>query len=270
MKIDKVIFSSDDSEYLKFWKLNSEITLKILNATPVLFHITDEDSDFFEDEFGIVKKIKKLTNHSTSVQSQIVRMYGTKYFPNEVCLTNDIDMFLFNKEYIESKLNSINDDDMVIFNSDGYDSKRPECLGEYSGPDRYPICYVSAKGITFDKILGTNTSFQDYMDKVQSIGLNGSNDEVYFGRRVNNQKDVIVHKIKRGISSNFYTPGRIEKYMFDFNDGGFSINLNGHINIDSFVDCHCKSPFSKYETLIYKIKNLILNNYINKINTKND
>ena len=57
MKIDKIIFSSDDSHYLDFWKINSEITLKKLGITPVLFHITDEDSDFFEDEFGLVKKI---------------------------------------------------------------------------------------------------------------------------------------------------------------------------------------------------------------------
>ena len=28
--------------------------------------------------------------------------------------------------------------------------------------------------------------------------------------------------------------------------------------IDYFIDCHCKTPFSKYETLIHKIKNLIL------------
>ena len=101
MKIDKIIFSSDDSHYLDFWKINSEITLKKLGITPVLFHITDEDSDFFEDEFGLVKKIKRLTNHSDKVQSQIVRMYATKYFPNEICLTNDIDIFLYllnNKE----------------------------------------------------------------------------------------------------------------------------------------------------------------------------
>ena len=60
MKIDKVIFASNDSSYLKFWKLNSEITLKKLGITPVLFHITDEESDFYKDEFGLVKKVKQL------------------------------------------------------------------------------------------------------------------------------------------------------------------------------------------------------------------
>ena len=34
MKIDKIIFSSDDSHYLDFWKINSEITLKKLGITP--------------------------------------------------------------------------------------------------------------------------------------------------------------------------------------------------------------------------------------------
>ena len=254
MKVTKVIFSSDDSHYLDFWKMNSEITLKILGITPVLFHITDEDSDFFKDEFGLVKKIKRLPNHSDNVQSQIVRMYGTKYFPDEVCLTNDIDMFLFNKPYLYDNLKNIDDDDMVILNSDAYDSNRPECVNEYAGPDRYPICYISAKGNIFNKLLNTDVSFQDYVDRVESVGLKGHNDEIYFGRMVNNQNDIKVHKIKRGYCSYFYAPQRIEKYMFNLNEQqAFKVNINGHIDMSYFIDCHCKSPYSENKYLIDKI-----------------
>ena len=185
MKVQKVIFSSDDSYYLDFWKLNSEITKKKLGITPVLFHITDEETDFFEDEFGIVKKIKKLPDISPGVQAQIVRMYGTKYFSEEVCLTNDIDMLLFDKEYLEKNLKNIDENDLVILNSDAYDPIRPECVGIFSGPDRYPICYVAAKGKTFNELLGTNVSFSDYAKKIESFGIPGHNDELYFGKVVN-------------------------------------------------------------------------------------
>jgi hypothetical protein len=261
MKVDKIIFSSDDSNYLNFWKINSEITLKKLGITPVLFHITDEESDFYEDEFGIVKKIKKIPNHSTAIQSQIIRMYATKFFPDEICLINDIDMFLFDLEYLNSCISDKNDDDIVILTSDAYDSNRPECIGDYSGPDRYPMCYVAAKGKTFNKILNTDINFEEYVNNVQScVSLYGG-DEIYFGRMVNNQTHTKVHKIKRGVCSNFYTPRRIEKYMFsNYTNKTFIFNLNGVFDIKNFIDCHC--PFPENETqrlLIDKIKNMILN-----------
>jgi hypothetical protein len=71
MKVDKVIFSSDDSEYLDFWKLNSEITFKKLGITPVLFHITDEETDFYEDNFGNKenKETAKLSNRYPGTNS---------------------------------------------------------------------------------------------------------------------------------------------------------------------------------------------------------
>lgn len=260
MKVDKVIFSSDDSHYLDFWKINSEITYKKLGIKPVLFHITDEDSDFYEDEFGIIKKVKKLEKFSTSNQAQVFRMYGTKYFMNEVCLISDIDMFFFNKEYLLNKIENIDNDDMVILNSDAYDESRPECVYPFCGPDRYAICYVISKGKNFDKILNTKISFDEYMSQVELVGAGYNNDEIFFGKKVNNQRDVNVHKIKRGYSSNFYAPGRIEKYMFEDSDKSvFKLDINGYLDINQFIDCHCKSPYLEYKHLIDKIKNKILN-----------
>lgn len=259
MKVDKVIFSSDDSHYLDFWKTTSEVTLKKLGITPVLFHITDEDSDFYEDEFGLIKKIKRLPNYSDKIQAQSVRMYGTKYFQDEVCLISDIDMLLFNKEYLDKNLNGVDDEDIVILNSDAYDPIRPECVGIHSGPDRYPICYIIAKGKIFDKILGTDIPFDSYMDKVESVGFEGDNDEIYFGRCVNRNEEITVHKIKRGYCSNFYVPNRIEKNIFDNNYYHYHLNLNGYVDLSLYIDCHCKGPYSQYKHLIDKIKDQILN-----------
>ena len=259
MKVDKVIFSSDDSHYLDFWKSNSEITIKKLGITPVLFHITDEDSDFYQDEFGLVKKIKRLDGYSTKVQAQNVRMYGTRYFPDEVCLTNDIDMFLFDRSYLDENLKDIDNDHMVILNSDAYDINRPECTGIFSGPDRYAICYIAGKGETFNRVLGTNVSFEEYMKRVESIGFEGDNDEIYFGRCVNNVRGVNVHKIKRGYCSDFYIADRIEKIMFSNQHRYHVMNMEGYIDLSNFIDCHCASPYSEHKHLIDKIKNQILN-----------
>jgi hypothetical protein len=101
MNVDKIIFAVDDNpDYQGFWEINSEICKKKLGIVPVLFKITDNDTDFYEDEFGLVKHVKALPNVDTSFQAQIYRMYGTKYFQEDVCMTSDIDMLLFNKKYI--------------------------------------------------------------------------------------------------------------------------------------------------------------------------
>lgn len=101
MRIDKVIFGVDDNPlYSNFWPIQADLVRKILGAEPILFYITDEDSDFYFDGHGTIKKINKnrCPGIITSFQSQIIRMYATKYFPEEVCLTADIDMLMINKD----------------------------------------------------------------------------------------------------------------------------------------------------------------------------
>jgi hypothetical protein len=259
MKIDKVIFSSNDSEYLQFWPHVAEITYKKLGIMPVLFYITEEDSDFYFDGSGLVKKVKKLKNIHSAHQAQIYRMYGTKFFPEEVCMISDIDMFFFNKDYLYTSIQKFSDEEMVIIGSDAYDNSRPECIGTLSGPDRYPICYVIAKGKVFGKLLHTEIDFSDYLSNVLSVGPSWDSDEIYFGKRVNNQDVIKINKVERGYSSNFFVPGRIEKFMFDGSNEFFKLNLNGKINLRNYyIDCHCKGPFSQYKDLILKIKNEIL------------
>ena len=61
MKIDKVIFSVDDNPlYEGFWEIQSKICSEILGITPVLFKITDNDTDFYEDKYGLIKHINKI------------------------------------------------------------------------------------------------------------------------------------------------------------------------------------------------------------------
>ena len=215
MKLDKIIFAIDDNpEYSGFWKINSEICKKKLGVTPVLFKIGNTESDFYEDKFGIVKEVKAIDGVNTGFQAQIYRMYGTKYFTDELVMTSDIDMLLFSKEYLTKHIDSIPDSDLVILNSDAYDPQRPECVGIHSGPDRYPICYVIGKGSTFNQIINNDINFDEYCNRLLQLNLNWDTDEMYFGRCVNSQSVVKVHKISRGYSSNFFCPNRIEKHNF--------------------------------------------------------
>ena len=101
MKINKVIFAVDDSHYLDFWPTQAKICKEILNIEPVLFHITNENNDFYNDGHGLVKKIKKVDGINTGAQAAMGRMFFTKYFPEEVCLVADIDLISINRNYLQ-------------------------------------------------------------------------------------------------------------------------------------------------------------------------
>lgn len=258
MKIDKVIFSIDDNpKYDGLWEIVSEVCYKKLNITPILFHITDEDSDFFEDKYGIVKKIKKIESFPTGFQCQIYRMFGTKYFLEEFCLTSDIDMLMLNKQYFFNVLDQTHTDDIIIYSADAYDSNRPECVGIYSG-SRYPICYVLGKGKTFSKLLETNCDFSEYCEKVLKMGYpTHDSDELYFGHCVDNKNHGInIHKLKRGFSTKFVCEKRNER----LNDDCFNVYDKIKLKNDEYIDFHLARPYKKYKKEIHEVLDITLNN----------
>lgn len=256
--IDKVIFAKDDNpKYDGLWEIVSEICYKKLNITPILFHITDQESDFFHDKYGIIKKIKKIENIPTGFQCQIYRMFGTKYFQEEFCLISDIDMLMLNKKYFFDPLDRVCVDDLIIYSSDAYDSNRPECVGIYSG-SRYPMCYVLAKGKTFIKLLESDCDFSEYCNKVLKMGYpTHDSDELYFGHCVDNkQHGINVHKLKRGYSSKFICDKRNERV----NDDSFNLYDKIKLKNDEYVDFHLARPYKRYKTEIDEVLNISLNN----------
>lgn len=254
-KIEKIIFASDSKpEYLDFWEINSKLCSKKLRTTPVLFHICDEETDFYWDEYGLVKKVKTISGDNTGFESQIYRMYGTKFFMDEICLTNDIDMLILNKEVISNEL--IDKESITILGADAYDSKRPECVDKFAGPDRYPICYIAATGESFNKVLSTNVSFEEYYERLLSLGLGFDTDEIYFGRMVN-QSTIKVNKVDRGYCSEFFIQNRIERHHF-YESGTHKLNLNGYVSVRNFMDCHSARPYSEYKNQIDNLVNIIL------------
>ena len=272
MKIDKVIFGVDDNPlYADFWPIQAKLVKDILNAEPVLFYITDEDSDFYFDGHGTVKKINKNNCYDiiTSFQSQVIRMYATKYFPDEVCLTADIDMLMLNREYFVNQIKDIDDDSLVIFDSKGYDINRPECQDpSHHSHERYPICYNAGKGKTFDKILNTNREFVEYVDELQNLRLGWGTDEIYFGRCVNNKNHgVNIIKLIRDKTTPWISDKRIERHNFPLiygNTEEAKLNLiYGCYDLEKlsqfyYIDAHCPRPYleckNAIDSLIYGIE----------------
>lgn len=279
MKIDKVIFGVDDNPlYRDFWPIQAKLVKEILKAEPVLFYITNEETDFYYDGYGTVKKINKgsCPGIITSFLSQIVRMYGTKYFPNDICMTSDIDMFILNSEWFIENIKDISEDEIVIMDANAYDIEREECrdlqnnskqLGQ-SVLDRYPICYNIGKGKTFNKIINSDRPFSQYSHELGLLKLGWGTDELYFGNRVNNfEHGVKINKVKRKYTTPWIAERRIDRHNFPIkveNDDYTKMQKKyGIYDIEKlkngfYIDAHSIRPYLKYKKEIDELLTYVL------------
>ncbi len=261
MKIDKVIFTADDSHFLDFWPLQAKICKEILNIEPVLFHITEEESDFYNDGNGLVKKVLASTYvQNKGAQAACSRMYFTKYFQNEVCLISDIDLITIDKSYINSQIKNFNEDSLVIFNADGYDLNRPEAINyinQHYFPEKlqlYPYHFNAAKGKIFDKLLGTNCSLDEWLQKHADLSKKFEDkmfwgvDEFYFSKCIKNNIDIKIHKLNRNFTSPWKVPYRIERH-----------ELSKESVLEGIIDINLPRPYIEYKDTIEQISNIILN-----------
>lgn len=269
MKIDKVIVSCDNSHYQYYWPIIAKVCKKNIKATPVLFKIGEEESDFFFDGHGLVKNVKALPEVSTGIQSLFYRMYGTKLFPDDVCLISDIDMMLLSHDYFQGTIQDFDENSIVVYSSDAYDKSRNDFDGFFT-EDVYGMCYNAAKGKIFEEVLDLSGEFSDFVERLKTYniekGLEWYGDEIYLTNRVNlySQK-YQVHKLKRGYEEEFVVRDRIEKWQFpvefvipemvkqNSEHGNYSEKL---LREGYYKDCHCVRPYGWYENEIHNVANI--------------
>jgi hypothetical protein len=219
-----VIFSSDSNQdYSEFAPLVSDMW-ETLGFEPFYAKIGSE-------QFPLIDGVK------SSLQSQIVRLYATKLFPDRIVLTTDIDMLPFDQNYYWSKLPK-KYDQIVIYSSDAHEGKR------------YPMCYLSAYGKTFSTIVldDENETWEQFVLRLNSLGLGWNTDELYVTERIDNSP---VSKIKynrgweHGMAKN-----RLDRVYWQMRD-------------ISYIDAHCPRPYLEYKDQIDNLKSLIKLNYMN-------
>jgi hypothetical protein len=249
---NKIIFASNDSRYLKYWGDNSKLCSELLKITPVLLHISNEDSDFFWDDFGLVKKIKY--NGDTSLAAQVSRLYSGVFFSNEKIIISDIDMFLIDKNFLKEKLVGCENYDITIIGSDGYDKERPECPDYITDcEERFPMCYIVVNGNVLNKLMNITeeTLFQSFIEK-NNFKFGFNSDEIIFSNNLL-KSNLKINRVSRGYASNFYLKDRIEKHMFSENQC-FKLNLRELKNLLGYTDFHCADYDTHYNTIKHLIK----------------
>jgi hypothetical protein len=177
------------------------------------------------DQYPIIDGVE------TSLQSQIVRLYAPKLFPDRVVLTTDIDMLPLDQSYFWSRL--ARPGQISIYSSDAHKGTR------------YPMCYLSAYGHTFVNTMldSPEELWCDFVLRLNGLGLGWNTDELYATDRINRSPFEII-KHHRGFGADGVADNRLDRVDWNVKD-------------IPYIDAHCPRPFSRYKAEITDLKRLM-------------
>lgn len=256
MHIDRVILSSNDNKkYLDFWNIVSESWVKIANIRPTLFVISRKDLNL-NTKYGEVYYQDPLENSdiSTASQSQILRLFAASKFSEETCLISDLDMMPLQSKYFHDEVESVPDNNIVFYSSDAYLPSGPSYPA-------FPMCYMLAKGKTFQEILGaTYENFYEEIVEWMSHSHGWFTDEKVFYKKWNNWSNRLERTtlLRRGFNiSDAHTMKRIDRaYNSFYNE---EMLRSGY-----YIDYHMPRPYSLHKNLVDRIYSICLDGNLKK------
>lgn len=240
MSLDYVLVGSDmNPYYLDFWPTISKVWSQVFKVKPVLGLICDEESDLYEDEFGLIKKFKKVEGVNVGLQSQIVRFYLANFLSGN-CLISDIDMLPLSKEYFESTCSMVDSENIIIHSSDN-----PECLEK----NMYPMCYVAATSQVFKKVFDLNLTWEEFCKLLHDREEIWFTDQKYLFEKINKYNELYKNVIflKRGW--NGPADRRIDRVNWIYNPKA--------VTSGAYIDSHLLRPYSRFKNEINHLVNLL-------------
>lgn len=241
MKINYVIMGSDENPmYLDFWPHVSKIWKTKIGVTPVLGLITNQESDFIETEYGLIKKFKKIPDIESSLQSQIVRLYLTKYL-NGYSLISDIDMLPLSKKYFLDNAKQVTENNVIVYSSDN-----PECIQS----KMFPMCYILSHQKTYQKIFNlSNIDWETFCNLLNDRKEGWFTDQKYLYEKIydfflNGNETIFLCRGWHPIASK-----RIDRINWEYDPN--------KVKNEGYIDSHLLRPYIKYKKEIDDLINLL-------------
>jgi hypothetical protein len=230
--VDYVVISSDDNPmYKDFYPIVAQRWLD-LGFKTYYVNITDKD-EIINNEFGIHHCIKALDFVSSGFQSQVVRLFTSKFIDGNL-LMSDIDMLPINGEYYKQYVSELTNENVIIY------SGQP-----YGNVPYYPMCYVLSHSSNFKKYLDIeNITFSEYCKMLSdNYGQAWNTDENFMYDRFQSHLDKLVIKNDRDFSR------RVDRGNWIYN---IDLLKSGY-----YIDSHMLRPYDQYKEYIDKLINVI-------------
>ena len=242
MKINYSIIGSDlNPLYLDFWPIVSKVWKEFFKITPVLGLICEEDSDFEEDNFGLIKKFKKIDGISSALQSQIIRHYLTKLLFGNIIIS-DIDMIPLSTEYFIDQVREFDFKKIYVMSSDNH-----QC----SMNKEIPMCYNIADSQNFAEIIETGDCWEDFAKKINDMNFGWTADQNYLWIKINKLMSTSPEKVvllNRGWSNG--ADRRIDRMNWNYDS---KLIKKGY-----YIDSHLLRPYKQHKEEIDKLISFII------------
>jgi len=228
--IDYVIISSDDnSMYKDFYPIVAKRWLD-LGFKTYYINISDRD-EVIENEYGVIHRIKALDFVSTGFQSQVVRLFSSKFIQGNL-LMSDIDMLPINVDYYQQYVGELTDENVIIY------SGQP-----YGNVPYYPMCYILSHSDNFRKYLDIDDiNFSEYCKMLSdNYGQAWNTDEHFMYDRFQNHLDKLVIKHDRDFSR------RVDR-------GNWNYDMS-RLKDGYYIDSHMLRPYAQYKHIIDELIN---------------
>ncbi len=222
------------SNYFNFIQIQIKNNTKL--GLKTYFTIIGDQQKIQTYQNYILHYIKKIDHYSQIWQSQISRIYASKFIKDKMIIS-DIDMLILSKSYIWLLTNT--QSDISISRKDPYKKQR------------YAMCYICGNGDILKDIFSTNCEFQQFCNILYSTsGSNWDSDQMYITTKINQNKSIHIQYLDY-----------VNIYRIDRSNGCKYIQSD--LRNGKYTDCHCFSDCLKNYTKINKISN---DNYSNQIN----
>jgi hypothetical protein len=235
VKIDYAVISADDSHYLDFYEVVSKMW-NHFGIKTMMLHVTNTETEFQENEFGLYKKIKSLEAYPTSWQAQLVRLFAYRLSENEnlSLLMSDIDMVPLQGQYFHSEAESLADDEILSYTGQPYGSV-----------PFFPMCYMLAKSRLTSDVLNLPQKYEEFLGMICSrYTVKWNSDEHFLYDSVKNYGKLRIAKRKRSFKED-----RIDR-------GNWSYDSN-RLQKSDYIDCHMLRPYLKFKDQIDVIVNKV-------------
>lgn len=260
MKINRVLISVDESDYLDYLPVVSLAWQKLLGIKPTLALVTEKSSLLNIDKYCQDVLYYDIDSRIPSGRCKtfVARMLMRYKFNDEVCMVSDIDLIPLSKHIFEQAMGLFKEDCFMSIGSNLFEFGDGDPMSKIVDPNlrKFPSCYTIAKsnvwkdlinplGLNDYDLVSTWLNINEY-DHKESANKENFCDESLIRLMIqkwNPARDRIIG-IPRPLKG-FTLLDRIDK-------GKWRLDQNNLFN-GKYVDAHCPRPLKKYVTDIILI-----------------
>ena len=228
MELQRAIMGvSDSEEYLGFWPVAARAWRTIVGIEPTIAVIGEAHLD---ESLGTVIRFPQIQGVSIALHSQVIRLLLPALFPEDVCITTDIDILPLSRSYFRSITRGQEADRFVVCRDGAYRIEE----------QKYPMCYVAARGSTFAEIFGIERrgQIEERVREWNALDHGWSTDELVLFSR--------VQKWSHRRGERLVRLGHTTRRRLDRSHWRFRI-LRAWLGL--YVDAHLPRPFDRDQGL---------------------